>query len=406
MNPGMAIFRRYQRLQRGTKNIEPNEVHYASELSPDDPRWEAFAKALGVSAKELKDKNLPRKLTPLEQTYEDMAKNLENRVRHEGDTEMLSAPQFDPDLVPIRAPYGRQRYFDPGSLGEYPIMAQRGTEEVPFMGRAARKVQDLSIEALQNLPEWLKSPIRHGVGRVATNVIDPFGYDPESGTEGSKIEQTGRLFSPRNLPHTLSSILHDRPAFNPTDDPTADPEIEIAAEKARRPLFREYFDLPTQDEDNVFIKRGKNFRINPETKNTTAQHVLKQFSGPMYRPDRFTDKDETSLEVGDVPGQPRTNMLSRNYFPEQPDPWDFAPSFRELARTKGKPLDTALFGRILLEAIGKPATLETGGYANPPPNEDVDPAQITGGGLQQGTSNVGLRLFMAGQGQRRKKRKI
>jgi hypothetical protein len=270
---------------------------------------------------------------------------------------------------------------------------QQGTDEVPWAGRAARGLQDLSIEALQNLPEWLKAPIRHGVGRVATNVVDPFGYnDMERGK--SKLEQTAELFSPRELPRTLLSILQDRSAIRQED--TGEEADAGEAERARRPLFREYFDLPTQDVDNVYTHQGKSYRINPETKNEVALHVLNQFSNP----NRMVQTPAGEFPVGALGpgGIDRTNMLSRFYRPGQPDPWDFAPHPEELERVKGKPLDLELFGRMLFEAIGKPATLETGGYyPNPPPNEeDIHPERLNRGGYQQGTANVpnpGLNLF-------------
>jgi hypothetical protein len=122
---------RYPELAQLGKQYDPNEVHYANELSPNDPRWEAFAKALGVNVDELKKKNLPSKF---DQEYENMAQDMLRRVRERGygESRLLNEKQADPDLVPIRAPYGGQRYYDPASsLGVDPIMAQQDWPGTP-----------------------------------------------------------------------------------------------------------------------------------------------------------------------------------------------------------------------------------------------------------------------------------
>lgn len=122
---------RFPEMAQLGKQYDPNEVHYANELSPDDPRWEAFAKALGVNVDELKKKNLPSKF---DQEYENMAQDMLRRVRERGygESRLLNEKQADPDLVPIRAPYGGQRYYDPASsLGVDPIMAQQDWPGTP-----------------------------------------------------------------------------------------------------------------------------------------------------------------------------------------------------------------------------------------------------------------------------------
>ena len=211
--------------------------------------------------------------------------------------------------------------------------------EPSALDRIIRQMQELFLSGARGLPEGIKKPVRRAVGRVATNVIDPFGYGEDVGVD--RLAEAAALFAPKELPRTLSKIYQDQPAVRQVDQEEAG-DMEALA-RARRPLFREYFDLPTQDVDQVYTQHGKNFRINPQTQNVDAQHVLKQF------------------QAGD-PGEPRTNILSRNYVPGQPDPWDFAPHPEELERTKGKHLDAALFGRMLFEALGRPAVLETGGY--------------------------------------------
>ena len=205
-----------------------------------------------------------------------------------------------------------------------------------FVNRSARGLQDFTINTLQSLPEPVKLPVRQAVGRVLTNTIWPHGYTSQHA--GIMKDE----FSPNMIGDTISSIVKDKPLV--PDDAT------------RRPLFRAYFDLPTQDKEHVYNQVGKNFYINPDTKNEEAQKTINSFNVD----------SKLGLYGG---GQTRINPISGNYMAGHPDPWNFDLSQDEIKQQQGKPLTTVNFARSALEAIGNPPRLMTTGYYNPAPKE-------------------------------------
>lgn len=208
-----------------------------------------------------------------------------------------------------------------------------------FVNRSARGLQDFTINTLQSLPEPIKNPIRQTVGRVATNVIS----SPTYGEHQEAID----AFRPQNIISTLGNIIKDRPAVPQNDFRMS----------ANRPLFREYFNLPPQDTNNVFLKQGKDYRINPNTTDPQGQATLHQF--------QFPDAEGTySRGSPDIPTRARNNSISGDYIPGQPDPYDFNLHSNEMP-AKGMPYSFEGFARTALGAIGKPAVLQTGGYYNP-----------------------------------------
>ncbi len=219
-------------------------------------------------------------------------------------------------------------------------MADYGTYQYPFtdfLNRSARGLQDFTLNALQKLPEPIKKPIRQAVGRVATNIMEPVGY-------GIEPDRFSEVLAPSNLPHTISSIVKDQPAYGHS--------LNSDLNQIRGPLFRSYFDLPTRDTGNVFIQNGKDFRINPNTQNRQALGVLNQFKQGYNAP------------------APYYNAISGGYYPGHPDPFNFDLQPDEQP-AKGKPIPLNDFARSAVEAIGKPANLQTGGYYNPPPKENL-----------------------------------
>lgn len=241
-----------------------------------------------------------------------------------------------------------------------------------FEEELARAVQDLSIDAVKALPEPIKKPLRQAVGRVATNVIEPVGYsytsfDQHSGIKDvSKLDQTMGLFAPRNIAHTISSLVQDKPAYNDAVLPGLPPDMPPdPIYSSRRPLFREYFDLPTQDTTNAFVHSGKDYWINPDTKNQVARETMQQFKGgPGATPSGFLNVAGTDY-----------NAISGSYIAGQPDPWNFDlhPEEAEYAKDTRFHLKSGIYGRLMLEALGNPAVLHTGGYVNKPPNEEMLP---------------------------------
>lgn len=244
-----------------------------------------------------------------------------------------------------------------------------------FEEELARAVQDLSIETVKSLPEPIKKPIRQAVGRVATNLIEPVGYsytsfDMNKGIRDvPKLQQTMGLFAPHNIAHTISSLVQDKPAYNedvlaglnmPHDD---SPD---ALYTSRRPLFREYFDLPNQDVTNAYVHSGKDYWINPNTRNQVAREAMYQFQGG-GTPSGFITMPGTDY-----------NAISGSYLPGQPDPWNFDLHPEEIAdyADKRRHLPSGIYGREMLEALGRPAVLHTGGYINTPTREEMQPSGI------------------------------
>ena len=110
MNMGLAIFKRAQRLQGGKEDVSPEEQIKALIAKYDEAiaaqkREKALDEAFARRALEI-----PPILNKLPGQYQDYFP-----TEHEE--------------VPIKRDRGR-RYFDPGSLGQYPIMAQGGIGEV------------------------------------------------------------------------------------------------------------------------------------------------------------------------------------------------------------------------------------------------------------------------------------
>jgi hypothetical protein len=219
--------------------------------------------------------------------------------------------------------------------------------------RGARGAQDLTLSALQNLPEVVKTPLRHAVGRVVSNIPTDLAYtDPTATVKGffDPYSRTG-------VGDVVKSVIQDRPV----------PELQTEAhQQARRPLIREYFDLPPQDPGPlppghfgqpppVYLKQGKDYRINPETDNPEAQVALAMF------------------KRGNQVARPN-NPVTANYTPGYPDPYNFDLHPDELAQIKpNQPIPANLFARQILETMGHPARVMTGGYYNPPPKENMIP---------------------------------
>lgn len=197
--------------------------------------------------------------------------------------------------------------------------------------------QDLSVKLLKSLPEFIKKPLRQGVGRVLTNVIDPLSGNQSYYNVGQDSTIEKGTFS-SNIINTVKSIIQDKPAYKSRSG-------YGDTSGAERSLFREYFDLEPQDKNNIFIKDGKNYSINPETRDYDALRTLQEFK----RKDKYSQ--------GYAP-------IVARYIPGQPDKYDFNLHQSELDEYKGKPLPLAYYGRNLMEAIGNPASVRTGGYAN------------------------------------------
>lgn len=266
------------------------------------------------------------------------------------------------------------------SIADMILSVLRSLQEASGIGpesvkKAARGAQDLTISAVQNLPEPFKKPVRQAVGRVATNVIYPVGYDEGTGA-GNKVEQTMKAFSPSELSHTIRSIVKDQPNYTPD-------YYAVSQIAARRPLFREYFDLPPQDTEDVFLKKGKSYRINPDSKNEVAKETMEGFAadqnalagGVSYPYNKPTPEQRASFL-----SRPRNNFISGNYFIGKPDPWNFDLSPKEIEAARGRPLKVGEFVRSMFEALGKPAVLETGGYNNPEPDEEMTAKPIADDG--------------------------
>jgi hypothetical protein len=113
MNPGMAIYRKHQRLQRGTENLEPgtSNVRHLQE-GDEDP----------APRRPLTEKELRR----YEPWIRDMIRSIPWREKFKG-------PQFNPRDVPIieGSPAG-QLMYDPTLSGreDLQLLAQKGTGDV------------------------------------------------------------------------------------------------------------------------------------------------------------------------------------------------------------------------------------------------------------------------------------
>lgn len=214
-----------------------------------------------------------------------------------------------------------------------------------LLNKAIRGAQDISISAVKNIPEPIKRPIRQATGRVLSNIIEPLGYEGAESGNANKAQEMAKLFSRQNIGHTLASIARDQPAY-PAEDPANRMPYADAALRAGRPLLREYFDLPPQDTENMYIRQGKNYRINPATTNPVALDQLQEYKKGALSPDKF-----------------HYGYLGGAFKPGYPDPWNFDLSPKEVEEAKGRPYNVQEFGRSMMEAVGNPAVLQTGGYA-------------------------------------------
>jgi hypothetical protein len=221
-----------------------------------------------------------------------------------------------------------------------------------LINRTVRGVQDKTIAMTQALPETVKNPVRQAVGRVVSNVPTDLAYVDPAAT----VKEFFDPYSRTGIGDIIKAVVRDQPVS----------EINNTIhQQARRPLIREYFNMNPQDPGPllpghfgspppIYLKQGKDYRINPETDNPEAQVALALF--------------KRGSEVSRA-----NNPVTANYIPGHPDPYDFDLHPDELAQYSGKPLPLAMFARAMMETIGRPARVLTGGYYNPPPKEEMLP---------------------------------
>jgi hypothetical protein len=121
------------------------------------------------------------------------------------------------------------------------------------------------IEKSPRLEAWhkwqkqspLMKPVRQGIGRVVTNVQEPVGYNTTA---------MSQLYKQHGLKGLVKAFREDKPLYTPTFTALPTPEM-----KARRHMYREYFDLPSrvgkEDVQDIFTSDPadpKTLRFNRE----------------------------------------------------------------------------------------------------------------------------------------------
>jgi hypothetical protein len=176
-----------------------------------------------------------------------------------------------------------------------------------------RGLQNIALGITEGLPWWLKAPIAHGVGRVVTN---NYSGNTVYGTNPS-MERLKHLEAWKNA-------WNDTPAKFLTKQYGEMNDNEITL-----PLFRQYFDLPYKDPNQVFLKDGNNFKYNE------AAHPVK-FNDPVARvifgmrqarqdKENWLNKFSPDLRkyVEQTDPWVASNLINGQYIPGQPDRWDF-----------------------------------------------------------------------------------
>jgi hypothetical protein len=188
------------------------------------------------------------------------------------------------------------------------------------LNEALSKIEE--SDELARFSKWQKKsplmrPLRQTLGRLVTNVKEPWMYQSD--------EMIDRL---KNLGPSgiLKTILKDRIVY-PTDD-TGSRNVNVLA---REPLYRDYFDLPSRlDASGMGIEPGpesmyvkdpddpKKWRFNPDTPR-----------GQKFREDVQSAAD--SHLSGYTKGGPSHNVLGGFAIHKKPDgglfvadPWDFS----------------------------------------------------------------------------------